>query len=191
MVATSPNHRRSGLGRLLYERFFEDARARGARRVGAVTWPGNRVSVGFHRAMGFVPSTGAVAVGSTVTFTNTRTAAPDEGDLSQLGSPDLKVASFNVLNYFTDLGDADPSCTAYYDRDNSGDTVRDGCDNRGAWDAADLARQTEKEVSAINGLDADVVHEVERIDDVAGRLAHLFSARQQPPPGRGARGPRR
>ncbi|GAB3079077.1 ExeM/NucH family extracellular endonuclease [Pedococcus soli] len=94
---------------------------------------------------------------SPVTFTNTRTPAPDERDLSQRGTPDLKVASFNVLNYFTDLGDADPSCTAYYDRDSSGDTVRDGCDNRGAWDAADLARQTEKEVSAINALDADVV----------------------------------
>lgn len=94
---------------------------------------------------------------SPVTFTNTRTAAPDEKDLSQLGTPDLKVASFNVLNYFTDLGDADPSCLAYYDRDSSGDTVRDGCDRRGAWDAGDLARQTEKEVSAINALDADVV----------------------------------
>lgn len=95
--------------------------------------------------------------GSPVAFTNTRTPAPDAGDISQLGTPDLKVASFNVLNYFTDLGDADSSCTAYYDRDSSGDTVRDGCDRRGAWDAADLARQTEKEVSAINALDADVV----------------------------------
>ena len=94
---------------------------------------------------------------SPVTFTNTRTPAPDTADLSQLGRPDLKVASFNVLNYFTDLGDADPSCTAYYDRDSSGDTVRDGCDRRGAWDAGDLARQQEKEVSAINALGADVV----------------------------------
>ena len=58
MVGTSPNHRRSGLGRALYERFYEDAKARGARRVTAITWPGNRISVGFHTAMGFVPSTG-------------------------------------------------------------------------------------------------------------------------------------
>ena len=58
MVGTSPNHRRAGLGRSLYERFFEDARASGARHVSAVTWPGNRVSVGFHRAMGFNPSDG-------------------------------------------------------------------------------------------------------------------------------------
>jgi GNAT superfamily N-acetyltransferase len=53
MVATSPNHRRSGVGRALYERFFEDVRTRGVRRVTALTWPGNRVSVGFHRALGF------------------------------------------------------------------------------------------------------------------------------------------
>jgi len=58
MVGTSPNHRRSGLGRALYERFFDDVRARGARRVTAVTWPGNRISVGFHRALGFLPSAG-------------------------------------------------------------------------------------------------------------------------------------
>ena len=58
MAGTSPNNRRSGIGRALYERFFEDARASGARRVLAVTWPGNRVSVGFHRGLGFVPSDG-------------------------------------------------------------------------------------------------------------------------------------
>jgi ribosomal protein S18 acetylase RimI-like enzyme len=59
MVGTSPNHRRSGLGRALYERFYEDAQAGGARRVTAITWPGNRVSVGFHRAMGFEPAAGS------------------------------------------------------------------------------------------------------------------------------------
>lgn len=58
MVGTSPNRRGGGLGRALYERFFEDMKARGIRRVTAVTWPGNRVSVGFHRAMGFRPDDG-------------------------------------------------------------------------------------------------------------------------------------
>jgi ribosomal protein S18 acetylase RimI-like enzyme len=58
MVGTDPNHRRAGLGRLLYERFFDDMRERGVRRVIAITWPGNRVSVGFHRAMGFRPADG-------------------------------------------------------------------------------------------------------------------------------------
>ena len=90
-------------------------------------------------------------------FANTRTAAPDAADINQRGTADLKVASFNVLNYFTDLGDQDPSCQAYWDRDDNGDTVRTGCEQRGAWDSADLARQTEKEVSAITALDADVV----------------------------------
>lgn len=58
LIATSPNHRRVGLGRQLYERFFADAAARGARRVTAITWPANQGSVRFHRAMGFAPSEG-------------------------------------------------------------------------------------------------------------------------------------
>lgn len=58
MVGTSPNHRGAGLGRMLYERFFEDVRERGARRVSAITWPGNRTSVAFHRSMGFAPVDG-------------------------------------------------------------------------------------------------------------------------------------
>jgi len=58
MIATDPNHRGAGLGRALYERFFDDVRARGVRRVTAITWPGNRGAVGFHRAMGFVPEDG-------------------------------------------------------------------------------------------------------------------------------------
>jgi predicted extracellular nuclease len=94
---------------------------------------------------------------SPVSFTNTRTAAPDAADINQRGTADLRVASFNVLNYFTDLGDQDPDCNAYWDRDGNGNNVQGGCDQRGAWDAQDLARQTEKEVSAINALDADVV----------------------------------
>jgi len=53
LVATSPNHRRHGLGRQLYEHFFDDVANHGVRRVNAVTWPGNRVSIAFHRAMGF------------------------------------------------------------------------------------------------------------------------------------------
>jgi L-amino acid N-acyltransferase YncA len=58
MVGSGPGHRRSGLGRALYGRFVEDVRARGVRRVSAVTGPGNRVSVAFHRAMGFTPADG-------------------------------------------------------------------------------------------------------------------------------------
>jgi ribosomal protein S18 acetylase RimI-like enzyme len=53
MIATSPNLRRAGLGRALYERFFDDARAAGRIEVHAVTWPGNRGSIDFHRSLGF------------------------------------------------------------------------------------------------------------------------------------------
>ena len=58
MVATSPSRRKQGLARALYERFFEDVLARGARSVTAITWPANRTSVAFHRAMGFVSDDG-------------------------------------------------------------------------------------------------------------------------------------
>ena len=94
---------------------------------------------------------------SPAVFEDTRTAAPEE-----VGG-DVSVASFNVLNYFTTLGDADDDnvgdggCTAFTDRAGDGNNVRGGCDQRGAWDPQDLARQQEKIVAAINALDADVV----------------------------------
>lgn len=94
------------------------------------------------------------------TFEDIRTDAPDA---EKLGDADLKVASFNVLNYFTTLGDADNDnvgdggCVAYRDRDGDGNNVDDGCDQRGAWDPEDFERQQEKIVAAINALDADVV----------------------------------
>ena len=53
MIATDPNLRRGGLGRTLYAAFIADVAGRGARRVKAITWPGNRTSIGFHRAIGF------------------------------------------------------------------------------------------------------------------------------------------
>jgi GNAT superfamily N-acetyltransferase len=59
LVGVSPNHRRSGLGATLYGRFFADVAGRGARRVTAITWPGNRISVAFHLAQGFRADDGA------------------------------------------------------------------------------------------------------------------------------------
>lgn len=53
MVGADPNRRRGGVGRALYERAFADLAERGARQVEAITWPGNRTSVAFHRSMGF------------------------------------------------------------------------------------------------------------------------------------------
>lgn len=101
--------------------------------------------------------------GSPATFENTRTAAPDEALINEDGEADLKVASFNVLNYFTTLGDAnddnigDGGCTPFRDRNDDGNTVNGGCDQRGAWDPQDFERQQSKIVKAINALDADVV----------------------------------
>jgi len=100
------------------------------------------------------PVIGPANSNSPVTFANTRTAAPDSG---YIGNADLKVASFNVLNYFTTLGADTPGCTSFKDRDGNGSTVNSGCDPRGAWDADDLARQQAKIVKAINALGADVV----------------------------------
>jgi ribosomal protein S18 acetylase RimI-like enzyme len=53
LLATNPNLRRSGVGRELYDRFFEDVRGRGVARVSAVAWPDNRSAVAFHQALGF------------------------------------------------------------------------------------------------------------------------------------------
>ena len=101
--------------------------------------------------------------GSPATFADTRTAAPDEALINETGTADLKLASFNVLNYFTTLGDAnddnigDGGCTPFRDRDGDGNSVNSGCDQRGAWDPQDFERQQSKIVSAINALDADVI----------------------------------
>ena len=53
LIATNPNLRGRGVGRALYERFFDDARRARRHEVRAITWPGNRASIDFHRALGF------------------------------------------------------------------------------------------------------------------------------------------
>ncbi len=69
---------------------------------------------------------------------------------------DVRVASFNVLNYFTDLGRDEAGCKAYTDR--AGNPVATNyCQVRGAWSEQAFADQQAKIVTAINGLDADVV----------------------------------
>jgi GNAT superfamily N-acetyltransferase len=50
-VGVDPGRRAAGLGRALYERFFEAVRPRSV--VRAVTSPVNERSVAFHRAIGF------------------------------------------------------------------------------------------------------------------------------------------
>ncbi|WP_158865747.1 ExeM/NucH family extracellular endonuclease [Leifsonia sp. AG29] len=95
-----------------------------------------------------------------VTFGNTRTAAPEN-----VGG-DLRLATFNVLNYFTTTGDQLSGCTFYTDRAGNPITVNSGCDARGAANAENLKRQQDKIVAAINGLGADVVS-LEEIENSA------------------------
>lgn len=52
-VGVSPERRGEGLGRVLYERFFEEARAQGRTTIRCVTSPANEGSLAFHRALGF------------------------------------------------------------------------------------------------------------------------------------------
>lgn len=64
----------------------------------------------------------------------------------------LKVASFNVLNYFTTL-------------DLSGNRTANGSDPRGANSQAEFERQTQKLVTTILAIDADVLGLVELEND--------------------------
>ncbi len=84
-------------------------------------------------------------IGNPVSFNagNPRTAAPE----SVGGS--LKVASFNVLNYFTTIDEGGNNCGPN----------GDGC--RGANSAAELVRQRDKIVAALEIIDADVVGLIE------------------------------
>ena len=52
-VGVSPEERGSGLGRTLYERFFEEVRSQGRTLVRCVTSPLNEDSVAFHARLGF------------------------------------------------------------------------------------------------------------------------------------------
>jgi len=52
-VGVEPGARGDGLGRALYERFFEEVRGTGRTVVRCVTSPTNQHSVAFHEAMGF------------------------------------------------------------------------------------------------------------------------------------------
>jgi uncharacterized protein len=82
--------------------------------------------------------------GADYTSANPRPSAPDDVGGS------LKVATFNVLNYFTTLDDSGSIC---------GPEADDGC--RGADNANELTRQRDKIVAAIAATDAGVVGLVE------------------------------
>jgi ribosomal protein S18 acetylase RimI-like enzyme len=52
-VGIHPDHRKEGLGRMLYQRFFEAARNHDRNIVRCVTAPVNQGSIAFHTRMGF------------------------------------------------------------------------------------------------------------------------------------------
>ncbi|HEY5731862.1 MAG TPA: ExeM/NucH family extracellular endonuclease [Anaerolineales bacterium] len=97
--------------------------------------------------------------GATYTSVNQRTASPDD-----VGG-NLKVASFNVLNYFTTLDNAGPIC---------GPLANQDC--RGADNATEFTRQRDKIIAALSAIDADVVGLIE-IENHAGDVpvANLVS----------------
>ena len=69
-VGIDPATRGVGLGRLLYERFFEAARALGCTEVQCVTSPINTKSIAFHRAMGFKCLPGDSEIDGVAVFTD-------------------------------------------------------------------------------------------------------------------------
>lgn len=69
---------------------------------------------------------------------------------------DVRVATFNVLNYFSDLGQDEPGCQGYPDREGAFVTAKK-CKVRGAWSRAAFENQQTKIVQAINAIGADVV----------------------------------
>ncbi|WP_313818396.1 ExeM/NucH family extracellular endonuclease [Citricoccus sp.] len=86
------------------------------------------------------------------TFENTREAEATPEDVGG----NVQLASFNVLNYFTTLGEEFEDCDAYEDHEGN-PIVTDFCDPRGAYNQENFLRQQEKIVAAINGLDASMV----------------------------------
>jgi GNAT superfamily N-acetyltransferase len=52
-VGVHPDYRKNGLGRALYERFFQAVKELGRSRISCVTSPLNKGSVAFHLRMGF------------------------------------------------------------------------------------------------------------------------------------------
>ncbi len=138
-------------------------------RVGAnVTFTGNVVLEFRNNLWKFQPRQRVLGEGaSTATFQNTRDDAPEA-----VGG-DLRISTFNVLNYFPTTGvefDAMPGTTCTYFRDRDGNrTTVNSCNPdgpRGAADPVNLERQESKIVAAINALDASVVS-LEEIENSA------------------------
>jgi predicted extracellular nuclease len=132
-------------------------------RVGADATFTGRVVLDYRNwAWKIQPTTQVTGVGAdTVTFAQTRAANLAPADVGG----DLKLGTFNVLNYFNTTGQAwvasggGRTCSYFTDRERNPITVNSCNPNgpRGAARAEDFARQQAKIVEAINTMDADVV----------------------------------
>jgi ribosomal protein S18 acetylase RimI-like enzyme len=69
-VGVAPTTRRAGVGRRLYERFFETCREAGRTRIRCVTSPANALSIAFHTAMGFEIEPGTEPAGAVLAKAN-------------------------------------------------------------------------------------------------------------------------
>jgi predicted extracellular nuclease len=131
-------------------------------RVGAaVTFPKPVVMEWRNNTWKLQPQTRVTDDGSDrVAFEQNRPAEPED-----VGG-DLKIATFNVLNYFTTLGEDFAGCESFNDRQGNPIAV-DSCPGngpRGAWNDVSFERQQTKIVNAINTIDADIVS-VEEIEN--------------------------
>ncbi|MDU0479855.1 ExeM/NucH family extracellular endonuclease [Staphylococcus chromogenes] len=91
---------------------------------------------------------------------------------------EYSLASFNVLNYFTTLGQDVAGCTSYKDRFGTPVTVAFGCNVRGAYSASAFADQQAKIVAAINKLNVSVLglEEIENTATVTGDVSRRDEA---------------
>ena len=139
-------------------------------RVGAaITFPAPVILIKDFSAWRLLPSSQVVGA---PTATQPQFSRPGRPTLApQNVGGDVKLATFNVLNFFPTHGneyeaaDLNNHCTYFTDRQGNQITTN-ACGNpattsgngpRGAANAANVARQRDKIVSAINTADADIV----------------------------------
>lgn len=124
-------------------------------RVGAQVTFNNPVVLSYSHQMWRLQPTSRVT-GDTgpaalpASWSNTRYDAPTLGSRHS-------ASSFNVLNYFTTVGDAVAGCKFFTDRENNPITVSGSCAVRGAATLASFERQESKIVKAINKINTSVL----------------------------------
>ncbi len=99
--------------------------------------------------------------GAVFSDTNPRPAAPP-----RLGA--VRIASFNVLNFFARVDNGQPIC---------GSGARHGC--RGADTNLEQQRQLSKIVSALDAMQADIVGLIELENDARGAISMIVDALNQ------------